>query len=249
MAVFILSLPLLALLLTTFYRHFLMRTVPAFGRRKPVNKGLPENYRYTKKPEWVINEILRMKALMPSDGCRALADSFNRRFAHKQMSVGKSFVSDTIRKHKHEIQVLRRKLKHRKPKPMPINRVWAMDLTGKSDTAGKVHNILGIIDHGSRANLSLLGLKDKASVTLLRHLLDAIEQYGKPKFLRTDNESVFTSRLFRLGLWLLGIRHQRTDKGCPCDRHGWRKVEQCRSNCRDEWQSREVFWYFEGKAQ
>ncbi|NIP27488.1 MAG: DDE-type integrase/transposase/recombinase, partial [Phycisphaerae bacterium] len=49
----------------------------------------------------------------------------------------------------------------------------------------------------------------------LRHLLDAIERYGKPKFLRTDNETVFTSRLFRFGLWLLGIKHQRTDKGCP----------------------------------
>lgn len=37
----------------------------------------------------------------------------------------------------------------------------------------------------------------------------------KPKYLRTDNETVFTSPLFRLGLWLLGIKHQRTDVGCP----------------------------------
>jgi transposase InsO family protein len=33
--------------------------------------------------------------------------------------------------------------------------------------------------------------------------------------LRTDNEAVFTSRQFRFGLWLLGIAHQRTEKGCP----------------------------------
>lgn len=71
------------------------------------------------------------------------------------------------------------------------------------------------MEHGSRANLCLRALKDKASITLLRHLLDAIEKYGKPTFLRTDNEAVFTSRLFRLGLWLLEIKHQRTDKGCP----------------------------------
>lgn len=40
-------------------------------------------------------------------------------------------------------------------------------------------------------------------------------QYGRPRFLRTDNEAVFVSRLFRIRLWALGIRHQRTDPGCP----------------------------------
>ncbi|MEK6581435.1 MAG: integrase core domain-containing protein, partial [Nitrospirota bacterium] len=58
-------------------------------------------------------------------------------------------------------------------------------------------------------------LKDKASITILRCLLDAVESYGKPRFLRTDNESVFTSWLFRLGLWLMGIRHQLIEKSCP----------------------------------
>jgi transposase InsO family protein len=46
-------------------------------------------------------------------------------------------------------------------------------------------------------------------------LITAIESYGKPKAIRTDNESVFTSRLFRLGLWILGIRHQRTQIHSP----------------------------------
>jgi transposase InsO family protein len=90
-----------------------------------------------------------------------------------------------------------------------------MDLTGKSDTQNKTHNIFGIVDHGSRADLCLVGLKDKASITLLRHLLDTIERYGKPKVIRTDNESCFTSKLFCFGLWLLGIKHQRIDRGCP----------------------------------
>ena len=34
-------------------------------------------------------------------------------------------------------------------------------------------------------------------------------------FLRTDNEAVLVSRLFRCGLWLLGIRQQRIEPGCP----------------------------------
>ncbi len=90
-----------------------------------------------------------------------------------------------------------------------------MDLTGKTDTQNKLHNILGIIDHGSRNCLCLKGLKSKASITLLRYLLDMIEHYGKPKIIRTDNEAVFTLRLFRFGLSWLNIKHQKVDKGCP----------------------------------
>ncbi|MCP3994447.1 MAG: transposase family protein, partial [bacterium] len=41
------------------------------------------------------------------------------------------------------------------------------------------------------------------------------ECFGKPRCIRTDNESVFTSVLFRLGLRLLGIRHQLTAPFAP----------------------------------
>ena len=50
---------------------------------------------------------------------------------------------------------------------------------------------------------------------LLGHLFLAFGRYGQPRAIRTDNESVFTSRLFRLALFLLGIRHQRIDPHCP----------------------------------
>ncbi|MDR2581667.1 MAG: hypothetical protein LBC85_11845, partial [Fibromonadaceae bacterium] len=62
---------------------------------------------------------------------------------------------------------------------------------------------------------SLQAIGGKASIVLLRILLDVIEKFGKPKVIRTDNESVFTSRLFRFALWLLGIRHQRIMLHCP----------------------------------
>jgi transposase InsO family protein len=153
---------------------------------------------------------------MPASGCRTLAQTFNRRFAHaKQMTVGKTFVSQVIRDHGYEIQVLRQKIKHRPPKPVPRNLIWGLDLTGKTDTEGKTHSLLGIVEHYSRVALTLSALTDKSTVTILRYLLDAIEQYGKPTILRTDNEAVFTSLLFRLVLWFLGIRHQRTDLHCP----------------------------------
>jgi transposase InsO family protein len=50
---------------------------------------------------------------------------------------------------------------------------------------------------------------------LVQELIQAVKCYGRPQFVRTDNEAVFVSRLFRFGLWLLGIRQQRIDLGCP----------------------------------
>jgi len=52
-------------------------------------------------------------------------------------------------------------------------------------------------------------------VAVLRQLLDLFERYGTPKVLRTDNEPAVRSRLFRVVLRLLGVRHQRTDPFAP----------------------------------
>ena len=153
---------------------------------------------------------------MPDGGCRAIANIFNRRFAAgRKVTVGKSFVAETIRRHRYEIEIMRRKLKHRVPRPIPRNLVWGLDLTGKSDVTGKLHNIFGLVDHGSRALLSLAALPNKCSWTLLGYLFLSIGKYGKPRAIRTDNEAVFASRLFRAVLFLLGIRHQKSDPGCP----------------------------------
>jgi putative transposase len=56
---------------------------------------------------------------------------------------------------------------------------------------------------------------NKKSWTLLGHVCLAIGRYGKPKAIRTDNEAVFTSRLFKLFLTVAGIKHQRTHLHSP----------------------------------
>jgi putative transposase len=43
-----------------------------------------------------------------------------------------------------------------------------------------------------------------ASLTLLKALIAAVKRYGKPRVIRTHNESVFVSKLFRFGLRILG---------------------------------------------
>jgi len=217
-----LSLPVLALMIilpllligATLLVHRIYYThIPHYGRRKPV--AVPSHLRMPAKPEWVRHEIIKLKAQGPDLGCRHIAMIFNRRYAAKGMTVGKTFVSNVIRKHHYDIQVIRQKLKYRKLTAGNKNRVWGLDLTGKTDDQGQLHSILGILDHGTRANLTLDVLQNKFTATLLRALANCIEQFGRPQTLRTDNEAMFRSWLFRLSLWLVGIRHQRIEPSRP----------------------------------
>lgn len=172
-------------------------------------------HRKRNKPQWVVREIIRLKALT-NLSTRKLADTFNRRYAaSKHITISKSTVATIIRTHQAEILQLRQRWKRRIPAPLPRNHIWGMDITGKMDTQGHIHPILGIIDHSSRLALTLQPLTDKTSLTLLKALIIGIETFGMPRILRTDNEAVFTSRLFRLGLRMLGITHQRSQPGCP----------------------------------
>jgi len=172
--------------------------------------------RFPAKPEWVKQEVIRLKALIPKADCRAISAIFNRRFAAKRrMTVGKTFVSELVRQHRYEIDVVRRQIKNARPKPVPRNLVWGLDLTGKTTLDGRTRLVLGILEHASRAALWLEALETKSRWTLIVKLAEAIHRYGKLRAVRTDNEAVFASRTFRLALALLGIRHHRTDPGCP----------------------------------
>lgn len=207
-----------------------------FGRRKTcINKKIR---RLPPKPAWVVKEIIRLKAFMPDNGCRKIADTFNRMYAQsRRMTVSKTFANDVIRGHNYEIQVIRRTMKNRIPGPVQANLVWGMDLTGKTDGQGNLHNMIGIVEHQSRACLGLTVLKDKTAIAILRLLLDAVEYYGKPRFLRTDNEPVFTSWLFRTSLWLIGIRHQLIDKCCPWQNGRIERFWRTLKERLDQWQA------------
>ena len=186
-------------------------------RRKLAQPADRHHHRYSpQKPDWLKAEIIRLKAIMPQAGCRTIADLCNRRFAaSRQITVGKTFVHETLQRHAYKVQILRRNLKHAKPKSVPRNLTWGIDLTGKTDTQGSLHALLGILDHGSRALLHLQALHDKTSRTLIACISEVVRAHGKPRIIRTDNEAIFTSKQFRLGLKRLGIRHQRTTPGCP----------------------------------
>lgn len=183
------------------------------GRRRPEDperdlRGLIP----ASKPKWVEKEVLRLKALMPDAGCRTIAAIFNRLNTKRGMTVSKSWVAKVLKENAEQIVKIRREIRKRKPRKLSKSIVWALDLTQVS-AAGKP--ILGMIDHGTRACLTLRELPLNSSIAILRLLLDAIELYGKPKVLRSDNGTTFTSRLFRFAIFWLGIRHQRTEPMAP----------------------------------
>ncbi|ACE83906.1 integrase core domain-containing protein [Cellvibrio japonicus] len=210
---------------TVFLKHLrllgllIKRQKPLFRAKQKIKSTEKQSIIIVKrqrKPAWVKQEIIRLKAFMVHDGCRKVADAFNRLYREKQdMSVSKTYTATIIQKHAKEILLLRKTLRNRTPRPLPKNLVWSMDLTYVNDDEHIPQTILGIVDSGTRLCLQLEPIPGKASATLLRYLLDTVEKYGKPNLVNTDNEPVFTSKLFRFGLWLLQIKHQRSEVCCP----------------------------------
>lgn len=232
------SIAIIHLLLQCFQSWWLrFPSLPLVRRRKHSHPIGPNHYHSPKKPEWLKAEILKLKAHMPEAGCRTIADICNRRFAatHK-VTVGKTYVHQLLLKHRYEIQSLRRNLKNTQPKIYPRNHIWGLDFTGKPDTQGRLHHILGIIDHGSRKLLHLQAIHDKTPGTVLASLQTVIRRYGKPKAIRTDNEGTFTSRAFKVGLKQHGIRHQRTTPGCPWQNGRIERLFGTLKNKLDQWQ-------------
>jgi hypothetical protein len=185
--------------------------------RKPTDtpQAMPAHRpRNTPKPPWVIAEVLRLRALSGL-GCLKIAEMFNRRHADDDMSVGKSFVAKTIKTQAYQLLRMEREIHNAKPRGMPRNTVWGIDLTEARFDKATAAPVFGIIDHGTRACLKLQRITDLSTVGMLEALLAAIKKFGKPKTIKSDNGSVFTSRLFRFALAWLGIRHQRIEPFMP----------------------------------
>lgn len=190
------------------------------GIRQPKQReerpSSPLKHLHPPKPPWVRQEVLRLKALMPEAGCRRIAGTFNRlHWSRRKMTVGKTFVATALKVHGEEIVRLRREIKHRQPRPLARNVLWALDWTWVTGPDGEPTPALGVIDHGTRVCLELELVECRRTVTLLRQLLGLFERFGTPRILRTDNDPVVRSWLFRFVLQIVGVRHQRTEPFSP----------------------------------
>jgi putative transposase len=173
-------------------------------------------FRGRKKPQWVIDNIIYLKAVHPLFGCRKIAELFDRLYATKyNMTVSKSYVYATLLNYRYEIQVVRRMVRHRRPKALKRNICWGVDLTTVTNRQGNLLPVFVMVDYGSRRCVCLQHITSKHSVVLVWILFKTIVQCGKPKSIKTDNEAVFTSLMFKSALKLAGIKHQTTHIASP----------------------------------
>ena len=168
-----------------------------------------------RKSNWVRNELIRLAALSRGSR-RSVARLFNRLYGERYgETVSVSFTCDFLKRHAVQVLRLRRELAAKPPRAVPVCHTWAMDLTFFTDDTKQTHANLGIIDQGSRALLCLRTLTIRNSWTLLGYLCLTIGRYGKPRKLRSDNEAVFNSWVFKTFLKLVGIQKQTTNVHSP----------------------------------
>ena len=154
-----------------------------FGRRPapdPTTVAAPAPLT-RKMPDWVVQEVLRLKALMGKQvGCRKVADTFNR--LHAPTRVGKSFVSNTIRDHQYALLNIYRELRNKRPAPVSVNSVWGVDLTFVRDHCGTPRPVLGVVDHGSRVCTQLAAVVKVPSIgveIVPKHILNGANTAAK----------------------------------------------------------------------
>lgn len=146
-----------------------------------------------KKPAWVLAEVLRLAVHLQTP--RSVAQNFNR-LDGQRMTVGKTWVHARCRENTEVIASMRRGMKGQPPRVVPAKLEWGMDLSWARTSDGSPHSTFAIIDHGSRALLRIKVLTRKCTWTLLAEFCAACAEHGVPDAVRTDNEAMFTSRLW-----------------------------------------------------
>lgn len=198
------------------------------------NKYLCQNTLHRRKPEWVIEAILRLKAWTPKAGCRRIAEAFNRKNEADGFTVSMSFVAKVIINNGHKLLKLRQSLngQSRTLHQPDRNDTWAMDMTTVTGADKKQRLLLGLIDHGTRLCVHLNELSDKRAITIWRHLIKAFRQYGIPKRIKVDNERSFNAGWLVFALAMLGVAIQTTDPHSP-----WQngKIERFFRSFKNDW--------------
>ena len=113
----------------------------------------------------------------------------------------------------------RRRLPQR-PKPLPDHEggpgvVWACDFVHDTCTNGQVLRCLTLIDEGTRECLAISVEASQPAHRVIATLDRAIKEYGKPRFLRTDNGPEFIAKALEAWAEKHDIDHVFNEPGKP----------------------------------
>ena len=144
------------------------------------------------------------------------------------------------------LALARRRPRRRLPKRGPVmpdhdgapGVVWACDFVHDSCANGEILRCLTLIDEGTRECVALSVEASQPAKRIIATLEQAIREFGKPRFLRTDNGPEFIAK--ELDAWTKkqGIEHVFNEPGKP-----WQngKNESFNGRFRDECLNMEVF--------
>jgi transposase InsO family protein len=83
------------------------------------------------------------------------------------------------------------------------------------DALGVRHDVLGIVNHGSRLSIALRPLKRFNAWSLLGCLFLAFGEFGKPNAIKTDNHPVFHAKWIKRVLRWCGVAQRFSAPGKP----------------------------------
>ena len=99
--------------------------------------------------------------------------------------------------------------------PLKLNEEWAIDFMHDSLVNGRQIRSLNIIDHYNRQCKGISIRHSFSGMSVIEQLERAIEQYGKPKFVRSDNGPEFISKKFQTWMHKNNIGWSPIEKGKP----------------------------------
>jgi len=99
--------------------------------------------------------------------------------------------------------------------PLECLEEWAIDYMSDALVNGRRIRTLNIIDHYNRQCMGISIGHSLPATMAISQLERAIEKYGKPKGIRTDNGPEFTSKRFQKWLFDNGIEWRPIQKGKP----------------------------------
>lgn len=119
-----------------------------------------------------------------------------------------------------------------------VNHVWTWDFIHDTTTDGRALRILSVLDEFSRTAVCLQVARSQPAQAVIRHLAQAMAEYGRPGYLRSDNGPEFIAHAVAAHLQQRAIGTIYITPGSP-----WENpyVESFHGKLRDECLNRELF--------
>ncbi len=124
------------------------------------------------------------------------------------------------------------------PAATQLNDCWSMDFLTDSLNDGRSMRVFAALDDFSRRSVALEFDVAMPAERVTRMLDEAIETYGKPRRIRSDNGPEFTSKAFDAWAYQRGIEHHFIRPGKPVENA---LAESLNGRIRDEFLNQHCF--------